>query len=130
MSDLFRLLHPRSIAFIGGAECEIAVTRTLGLGFDGKIWAVHPARAALGGIATVKSVDEIDAVDAAFVAVKNKPAIEIVRTLRNKGCGGAVIYASGFSETGDAALQAELLAAAAGMPLLGPNCYGYVNGLA
>ena len=92
---------------------------------------MHPKRGKLGGIACVRSVDEIDgALDAAFVAVKREPTIEVVRALREKGCGGAVIYASGFAETGDAHLQDELLAAADGMPLMGPNCYGFVNGLA
>ena len=105
--------------------------RTRELGFTGKIWAVHPKRDSLGGIACIRSVAEIDgAPDAAFVAVKREPTIDIVRALRPKGCGGAVIYASGFAETGDAHLQDELLEAADGMPLMGPNCYGFVNGLA
>ena len=79
----------------------------------------------------VRSVAEIDgALDAAFVAIKREPTIEVVRELRKKGCGGAVIYASGFAETGDVHLQKELLAAADGMPLMGPNCYGIVNCLA
>jgi acetyl-CoA synthetase len=126
-----RLLSPKSIAFIGGSECEVAIGRTLDLGFAGRIWAVHPRRATLGGIACVKSVGDIDGVpDAAFVAVKRELAIDIVRALRAIECGGAVVYASGFSETGDAKLQAALLEAAGGMPILGPNCYGFVNGMA
>ncbi len=125
------LLYPQSIAFIGGAECDVAISRTLALGFAGKIWAVHPTRVQLGGIATISSVDQIDGpVEAAFIAVKREPTINIVRILREKGCGGAVIYASGFAETGDNHLQEELLTAANGMPLMGPNCYGFVNGLA
>lgn len=130
--SLTSLLHPKSaIAFVGGAECDIAITRTRGLGFAGKIWAVHPKREHLGGIPTIMSVDDITGpIDAAFIAVKREPTIDIVRQLRAKGCGGAVIYASGFAETGDSHLQDELLNAADGMPLLGPNCYGYVNGLA
>ncbi len=131
MRNLTPLLHPRSIAFIGGGECDVAITRTRALGFTGKIWAVHPKRPQLGGIPSIRSVDEIgESIDAAFVAVKREPTIDIVRTLRAKGCGGAVIYASGFAETGAGNLQDELLAAADGMPLMGPNCYGYVNGLA
>jgi acetate---CoA ligase (ADP-forming) len=127
---LHRLLNPRSIAFIGGNECAIAIKRTLELGFTGKIWAVHPKRDELSGIPTVKSVDEITGeIDAAFIAVKREANIEIVRVLRNKNCGGAVIYAAGFAEAGATDLQAELLAAANGMPLLGPNCYGFVNTL-
>ncbi|CAN5130068.1 acetate--CoA ligase family protein [soil metagenome] len=127
---LTRLLSPKSIVFIGGGECDVAITRTRELGFAGKIWAVHPMRPQLGGVACVKSVDDIDGIpDAAFIAVKREPTIEIVRTLRKMGCGGAVIYASGFAETGDHHLQDELLEAADGMPLMGPNCYGFVNAL-
>jgi acetate---CoA ligase (ADP-forming) len=130
VANLSRLLNPSSIAFIGGNECAIAITRTRELGFTGKIFAVHPKREELGGIATVKSVDEIEGpIDAAFVAVKREPTVDIVRALSNKGCGGAVIYAAGFAEAGAADLQAELLKAANGMPLLGPNCYGFVNTL-
>jgi acetate---CoA ligase (ADP-forming) len=130
MRNLDRLLHPRSIAFIGGGECDIAIRRTRELGFTGTIHAVHPKREQLGGVATLNSVDEIPGpVDAAFIAVKREPTIEIVRVLRKNGCGGAVIYASGFKETGDDHLHHALLAAADGMPLMGPNCYGFVNGL-
>ncbi|MFO0994455.1 MAG: acetate--CoA ligase family protein [Hyphomicrobiales bacterium] len=129
--DLSHLLSPRSVAFIGGGECDVAIARTRDLGFTGKIWAVHPKRDNLGGIPCVRSVEEIGGTpDAAFVAVRREPTIEVVRSLRTKGCGGAVIYASGFAETGDTHLQDELLAAADGMPLMGPNCYGFVNGMA
>lgn len=130
MKSLTRLLNPASIAFIGGNECAVAIRRTRELGFTGKIYAVHPKREELSGVPALKSVDDIpEPVDAAFVAVKREPTIDIVRTLRNKGCGGAVIYAAGFAETGHADLQRQLLEAAHGMPLMGPNCYGFVNTL-
>jgi acyl-CoA synthetase (NDP forming) len=127
---LNRLLNPKSIAFIGGNECAIAINRTRELGFTGKIYAVHPKRDGISGIPTLKSAGEIpEPVDAAFVAVKREPTIDVVRTLRAKGCGGAVIYAAGFAETGNSDLQEALLSAADGMPLMGPNCYGFVNTL-
>jgi len=127
---LTRLLNPTSIAFIGGNECAIANTRTRELGFAGKIYAVHPKREELGGMPTVKSVEDIPGpIDAAFIAVKREPTVEIVRQLRAKNCGGAVIYAAGFAEAGATELQTQLLQAANGMPLLGPNCYGFVNTL-
>lgn len=130
MTRLARFISPRSIAFIGGNECEIAIRRTKEFNFDGKIYAVHPKREQLAGIATVKSVEEIDGpIDAAFIAVKREPTVDVVRQLRAKGCSGAVIYAAGFAEAGDTALQDQLLAAADGMRLMGPNCYGFVNGL-
>ena len=40
-----------------------------------------------------------------------------------------MIYAAGFAETGNSDLQQQLLEAANGMPLMGPNCYGFVNTL-
>jgi acyl-CoA synthetase (NDP forming) len=48
------------------------------------------------------------------------------------GAGGATCFASGFAEseaegTGGADLQAELVAAAGDMPIIGPNCYGFLN---
>jgi acyl-CoA synthetase (NDP forming) len=129
-ASLSRFLNPHTIVFVGGNECAVAVTRTREFGFTGKIWAVHPGREELGGIRCVKSVDEIEGpIDAAFIAVRREPTIEIVRTLRKKDCGGAVVYAAGFAEAGSADLQEQLLKAADGMPLMGPNCYGFVNGL-
>ncbi len=126
-----RLVFPKSIAFIGGNECAIAIRRCKEFAFPGKLFAIHPKREEIEGIKTLKSVDEITGpIDAAFIAVKREPTIEMVRQLSAKGCGGAVIYASGFAETGDHALQNQLLAAADGMALMGPNCYGFVNGLA
>jgi acetyl-CoA synthetase len=131
MSDLARLIFPRSIAFIGGNECEIAIRRTMELGFSGKIHAVHPKREHLAGVLTRRSVADIgEPVDAAFVAVKREPTVDVVRQLRELGCSGAVIYAAGFAEAGDSGLQDELLSAAGDMRLMGPNCYGFVNGLA
>ena len=49
------------------------------------------------------------------------------RDLADMGCGGGVCFASGFAETGDDDLQAALVEAAGNMPLLGPNCYGFLN---
>jgi acetate---CoA ligase (ADP-forming) len=127
---LSRLIFPRSIAFIGGNECAIAIRRCQEFGFAGTIHAVHPKRPEISGVKTVKSVDDIEGpIDAAFIAVKREATIDVVRQLKAQDCGGAVIYASGFAETGDDHLQQELLAKADGMPLLGPNCYGFVNGL-
>ncbi len=126
--SLERFLFPRSAAFIGGSECAPALEQTQRLGFKGPVWAVHPRRRELAGLSTLASVADLPtAPDAAFIAVKREPTIEIVRELSARGCGGAVIYASGFSETGDIHLQQALLEAANGMPLMGPNCYGFIN---
>ncbi|WP_420623267.1 acetate--CoA ligase family protein [Candidatus Poriferisodalis sp.] len=126
---LDRLLRPRSLAFIGGTAAELAIEACRSFGFDGEMWAVNP-RHELRGAPTVASVAELPGVaDAAFVAVARDTATEVVRELAAAGTGAAVCYASGFAETGDAgaAAQRELVEAAAGMPLVGPNCYGTLS---
>ena len=127
---LTRLLWPKSIAFIGGGEAEVALRKTRDLGFPGAIHAVNPKRETLAGVrchATVAGLPE--APDCAFVSIRREPTIELVRELARRGAGGAVVYASGFAELGleGRLLQDELLAAAGDMPVMGPNCYGYVN---
>ena len=126
---LDRLLRPRSLAFIGGTAAELAIEASRSFGFDGEMWAVNPLHE-LRGAPTVASVAELPGVaDAAFVAVARDTAVEVVRALAAAGTGAAVCYASGFAETGDTgtAAQHDLVQAAAGMPLVGPNCYGTLS---
>ncbi len=119
------------MAFIGGAAAELAIDACRSFGFSGDMWAVNPSRE-LRGLRTFASVDELPApVDAAFVGVDCHATVEVVRRLTARGAGAAVCHASGFAETGEAgaALQGELVAAAAGMPIVGPNCYGTLSAL-
>ena len=129
MNRLDRLLRPRSLAFIGGTAAELAIDASRSFGFSGDMWAVNPRRE-LRDLPTFASVDELPAgADAAFVGVGRDATVEVVRQLAALGTGAAVCHASGFAEIGEAgaALQAELLAAAAGMPIVGPNCYGTLS---
>lgn len=129
-SPLAQLLAPKSLAFIGGAEAEVALSGTLRLGYTGKLFAVHPKRPDLAGVPTVPTLADLPEVpEVAFIAVKREPTIELVRELRAMGTAAVVVYASGFAEVGDegARLQDELIEAAGPMTLMGPNCYGFVN---
>jgi acyl-CoA synthetase (NDP forming) len=129
-APLSRLVWPKSLAFIGGTEAEIALVKTRALGYSGRLYAVNPRRPTLGGVACHPSIAELpEAPDAAFISVKREPTIAIVAELARRGSGGAVVYASGFAEVGGDGpeLQAELVRAAATMPIMGPNCYGYIN---
>ena len=126
---LGRLLRPRSLAFVGGSEAELAIDACRSFGFTGDMWAVNPHRE-LRGLPTVASAGELPAgVDAAFVGVDRHTSVEVVGRLAAAGTGAAVCHASGFAETGEpgAALQAELVTAATGMPVIGPNCYGLLS---
>ena len=132
--DLSRLLQPRHIAVIGGgAWCEQVIGQSEKMGYAGAIWAVHPKRAVIAGHPAYTAIEKLpEPPDAAFIGINRHASIEAVAALARIGAGGAVCFASGFSEAAaeDASgtgLQAQLLAAAGDMPVLGPNCYGFIN---
>ena len=130
MPDLSRLLNPRSIAVIGGSPAARVVEQCQKLGYTGKIWPVHPTKKEMHGIACFPSLADLPGVpDAAFVAVNRHLTLDAISQLSAIGAGGAVCYASGFAESGDVELQAELVRRAGELPILGPNCYGYINAL-
>ena len=131
---LSRTLNPRSIALFGTSPAQSVIEQCLKLGFTGELWPVHPTRETLAGIKCFKSVADLpSAPDVAFVAVNRNATIDVVKQLAKIGAGGAVCYASGFAESGTQSgvngveLQHQLVAVAGEMPLLGPNCYGYIN---
>ncbi len=71
-------------------------------------------------------------IDAAFIGVNREATIGVVAELAERGCGGAVCFASGFLESAaelsdGADLQNQLIAASGDMPIIGPNCYGVIN---
>lgn len=130
---LDRLLRPRSLAIIGGREAAETIRQCRRLGYDGVIWPVHPTKKTVEGIPCYRSIDDLPAApDAAFVGVNRHLTLEIVQALAEKGAGGAVCYASGFKEAegevaDGTARQQALVRAAGEMPILGPNCYGFIN---
>ncbi|MEM1235507.1 MAG: acetate--CoA ligase family protein [Pseudomonadota bacterium] len=136
MRDLSRLFAPRTVAVIGGgAWCEGIVVAAKSLKYGGQIIPVHPSRDEIAGLPAVSSLEEIDApIDAAFVGVNRHITLNVVAKLRDLSAGGAICFASGFSEAAaeDATgndLQTKLITAAGDMPILGPNCYGFLNAL-
>ncbi|MEX0308708.1 MAG: acetate--CoA ligase family protein [Tateyamaria sp.] len=133
---LTRLLRPKSIAVIGGgAWCASVIAQAERFGFGGAIWPVHPTKPVVGGLGAFPSVSDLPTPpDAAFVGVNRHVTVDVIDQLSRAGSGGAVCFASGFSEAtsedADASdLQAKLVEAAGDMPILGPNCYGFINAL-
>lgn len=134
--DLARLVRPKSIAVVGGgAWCTEVIRQTQKIGFEGAIWPVHPKSEDVAGHKAYPSIDTLPgAPDATFIGINRHATIAIVKDLAACGAGGAVCFASGFSESiaEDASgrdLQADLVTAAGDMPILGPNCYGLINAL-
>ncbi len=127
---LARLLRPRHIAVVGGRYAEEVIRQCRRTGFAGALWPVNPGRREMGGLACFASIEALpEAPDATFIGVSREATLGVVRQLAACDSGGAVALASGFAELDDEgrALQAELIAAAGGLPLVGPNCYGLLN---
>jgi len=131
---LSRTLNPRSIALFGTSPAQSVIEQCLKLGFKGNLWPVHPTRETLAGVNCFKSVSDLpSAPDVAFIAVNRHATIDVIAQLSKVGTGGAVCYASGFAESdmhsgvNGIELQQQLVYAAGEMPILGPNCYGYIN---
>lgn len=134
MSRLKRLFNPTSIAVIGGGAWGAEVIRQCQkIGFAGRLWVVHPSKTDIAGLVPYKSVADLPAApDAVFIGVNRHTTINVTQELAAMGTGGAICFASGFSEAtaevGDGAdLQKALLDAAGDMPVIGPNCYGFLN---
>ena len=132
--DLSRLFRPKSIAVIGGgAWCRNVIFQCRKIGFDGDIWPVHPKADEMERLSCFRQLEDLpEAPDVAFIGVNRFVTVEAVELLSNMGAGGAVCFASGFLEAEKedakgAELQRKLIEAAGDMPILGPNCYGFIN---
>lgn len=131
-----RLFQPKSLAVVGGgAWGEAVLQQAAKFGFPGTLYAVHPSKSEVAGIRAYPSVIHLPAVpDTTFVGINREASIGAVERLRKLDAGGAVCFASGYAETTGtdhtgADAQARLLRAAGDMPILGPNCYGFINAL-
>ncbi|MFJ7334741.1 acetate--CoA ligase family protein [Streptomyces sp. NPDC101116] len=129
--DLDRFFHPRSVAVIGASDTEgrpnTGITRQLA-GWAERVGArlhpVHPSRPAVFGIPCSPSVAALpEQVDLAVVLVGDP--LPVIEELADAKARFAVVFASGFAETGPEGEAAQRRLAAAveqsGMRLLGPN---------
>lgn len=129
---LDRLFAPATIAVVGASptpgKAGNALMRTLG-SFSGRVYPVHPRAESVNGVRAYPRVAEIpEPVDLALIAVPAQVTAAAVRECAAAGVGAVVVHAGGFAETGEEGLrlQEELLAAADGPRLLGPNTSGFI----
>ena len=133
-SRLRRLFSPKSVAIIGGGVwCRSVIDQLFKIDYKGKIFPVHPSKKEILGLKYFKDLEAVPAnIDASFIGVNRNITIEMVKKLNELNAGGAVCFASGFLEAennkqGSGELQKSLIEAAGDMPILGPNCYGFIN---
>ena len=125
-----RMIRPRHVAFIGGADAIIAIGEARRRGFRGEYWPVNPTRSQLAGLPCYTSVKDLpEPPDAVFIAIPAAVAVQTIKELSKIGAGGIVCYSAGFKEAGNNGnqLERDLAEAVGDMALIGPNCYGFIN---
>jgi acetyl-CoA synthetase len=133
---LARVLAPASVAIVGATPRPGAfgerVLFNLG-GYGGRIHLVNGRYDRIGDRPCHPSVAALPEAPDCVVLTVGREAVEpVVEACIAARAGGVIVFASGYGETGKperAAQQARLadLAAASGMPLIGPNCIGIAN---
>ncbi|RAP63277.1 6-carboxyhexanoate--CoA ligase [Achromobacter sp. HZ01] len=134
---LSRLFDPRSIAIVGASATPgkigaMPVTLLRQHGYEGRIIPVNPRADTIQGLAAAPSLDALDQdVDLAILAVPAAHAAQALQSARPGQLGAAVIFTSGYSETGAAGAEQQQrlcgIARERGIRLLGPNCLGFMN---
>ncbi|WP_406337779.1 acetate--CoA ligase family protein [Streptomyces sp. NBC_00649] len=135
LRSMRRLMQPRSVAVIGASNEQgkigNSVMRNLiDGGFSGEIHPVNPKADDILGRKAYKSVTDVPGeVDVAVFAIPAKFVASALEEVGRKGIPNAVLIPSGFAETGEQALQDEIVAIGEryGVRLLGPNIYGYYS---
>jgi len=134
---LQKILEPSSVAIAGAAERDTsaggAVLKNLiASGFSGRIVPVNPKGGTILGLATSRSLAELDVpCDLAVVAVRPDLILGVIREGFSSGHKNFLVLPGGFQEAGaeGQARDAELrkFAAEHDVLIMGPNCAGLIN---
>lgn len=136
--DLSRLLAPRSVAIVGASErprsvgCDTLRNLAEHSDFDGEIFPVNPGRDRVLGLRAYPGMSALPGpVDVAVLCLPAEAVIAALRDCAAAGTGFAVVFTSGFGETGaeGRATEAGMAAIAreSGMRIYGPNSPGLSN---
>ena len=128
-----RIMQPKSLAVIGASDeagkiGNSVMKNLINGGYKGEIYPIHPKAAEIMGHKAYKSVKDVPGdIDTAVFAIPAKLVAGALIECGEKKIAGAVLIPSGFAETGQHALQDELVAIGRkyNIRLMGPNIYGF-----
>ena len=131
------LFDARSVAVVGASpDLETINGRTIKylqrFGYQGRVIPITPRHREIGGLACHASVLDVDGnIDLAILSVAAARVPAIIDECAAKGIRSAIVYSSGYAETGPAGRQAQealrARAAERGVRLCGPNSMGCIN---
>ncbi len=133
LAGMKRIMQPRSVAVIGasaedGKIGNSVMKNLINGGYKGTIYPIHPKAEEILGYKAYKSVKDVPGeIDTAVFAIPAKFVAGALIECGEKKIAGAVLIPSGFAETGEHALQEELVAIGRkyNIRLMGPNIYGF-----
>jgi acetyl coenzyme A synthetase (ADP forming)-like protein len=126
-------MNPKAVAVIGasaeaGKIGNSVMKNLINGGYQGEIYPVNPKVDEITGRKAYASVAEIPGqVDVAVFAIPAPLVPGALEAVGKKGIPAAILIPSGFAETGNVELQAQIVEVARRnrIRLLGPNIYGY-----
>ena len=137
LKHIWKLFHPRSIAFIGASSNitkwgHIMYSGVVAGKYQGAIYLVNATGGEITGRKVYTSVTEIPGpIDLAVVTVPADKILSLIPQFEEKGIKNVLIITSGFSEVGAEGkiLEEELVKKAqqAGILIIGPNTMGICN---
>lgn len=131
---LERIFKARSVAIVGASETGVRARNAIqAMANSGvSLHLVNRRGEKVLGRDTHRSLTALAgqglAVDAALVFTNSAAAVDVTAEAASLDVGGVIVNAGGFAEAGDegVALQERLVRAAGRMPVIGPNCNGFV----
>jgi len=133
VKSMNRIMQPRSVAVIGASDeagkiGNSVMKNLINGGYKGQIIPIHPKSTEIMGYKAYKSVKDVPGeIDTAVFAIPAKLVAGALIECGEKGIAGAVLIPSGFAETGEHEMQAELVKIGHkyNIRLMGPNIYGF-----
>ncbi|RSM43462.1 CoA-binding protein [Actinoplanes sp. ATCC 53533] len=133
LTAMNRIMRPDSVAVIGasaeaGKIGNSVLKNLVNGGYEGQIYPINPKSDEILGRKVFRSIADVPGdVDVAIFTIPARFVPQALAEAGAKGVAGAILIPSGFGETGNHELQAEVLAIARrhGVRILGPNIYGY-----
>lgn len=131
------LFNPKGIAVVGASESKykigyLQVQALIDGKFTGEIYPIHRTATEIAGLRCYPSVSEVEGeVDLAILCTSANQIEEGIIDCAKKGVKAVIIFAAGFSETGEEGIAQQqrlaMLARQHGIRIVGPNCVGLVN---
>jgi acetyl coenzyme A synthetase (ADP forming)-like protein len=133
LASMNRIMQPKAIAVIGassenGKIGNSVMKNLINGGYKGTIYPIHPKADEVMGFKAYKSVKDVPGeIDTAVFAIPAKLVANALIECGEKKIAGAVLIPSGFAETGEHAMQEELVAIGRkyNIRMMGPNIYGF-----